>query len=118
MSYDIAFKVKVEGTDTWVTVGEQTANITYNVREIICKSTGLEWKNVENNGLVKDVIPSILHGVNELLTNKKAYKPFEPSNGWGTVASTLDFFNDTLRDGDNFRREYPELVDIVTFWIV
>lgn len=118
MSYDIAFKVKAEGTDTWVTVGEQTANVTYNVREIIRKSTGLKWKNCENNGLVKDVIPSILHGINELWDNMEAYKPLESSNGWGTVRGTLHFFDHILRDWDNFQREYPELVDIVTFWIV
>lgn len=118
MSYDISFRVKVEGTNMWIPVGEQTANVTYNVREIIKKSTGLEWKNGENNGLVKDVIPFILHGMDELRTNMKAYKPLEPLNGWGTVGGTLHFFDNILEDWDNFRREYPELVDTVTFWIV
>ena len=60
MSYDISFKVKVEGLeDTYVSVGECDANITWNVREMIVKSTGLEWKNEQNNGLCKDVIPYI-----------------------------------------------------------
>lgn len=118
MSYDIAFKVKAEGTNTWVTVGEQAANVTYNVREIIRKSTGLEWKNCENNGLVKDVIHSILHGMNELWINKKGYKRLESPNGYGTVEGTLRFFGQILEDWDNFQRDYPELVDTVTFWIV
>lgn len=118
MSYDIAFKVKAEGTNTWVTVGEQTANVTYNVREIIRKSTGLEWKNGDNNGLVKDVIPFILHGMNEMWINKKEYKRLESPNGYGTVEGTLHFFGKILEDWDNFQREYPELVDSVTFWIV
>ena len=43
MSYDISFKVKVEGLeDTYVRVGECDANITWNVRGMIGKSTGLE----------------------------------------------------------------------------
>ncbi len=52
MSYDISFKVKVEGLeDIYVRVGECDANITWNVREMIVKSTGLEWRNCKNNGL-------------------------------------------------------------------
>ena len=51
MSYDISFKVKVDGTDTYVPVGACNANITWNVGEIIRRSTGLEWKNEANNGL-------------------------------------------------------------------
>ena len=46
MSYDISFKVKVEGLeDRYVYVGECDANITWNLREMIEKSTGLEWLN-------------------------------------------------------------------------
>ena len=45
MSYNISFKVKVEGVDTYVPVGTCDANITWNARKIIEKSTGLEWKN-------------------------------------------------------------------------
>ena len=48
MSYDIKFKVKVEGVDAYVEVGDCTANITWNVREIITQSTGLKWNNEEN----------------------------------------------------------------------
>ena len=59
MSYDISFMVKVEGVDRYVEVGDCGANITWNVREIITKSTGLKWNNCKNNGLCKDVIPYI-----------------------------------------------------------
>ena len=55
MSYDISFRVKVEGTDQWIDVGDCTANITWNVRKIIELTTGLPWINEENNGLCKDV---------------------------------------------------------------
>lgn len=67
MSYDISFKVKVEGLeDIYVRVGECDANITWNVREMIVKSTGLEWRNCKNNGLCKGVIPHIANGYAEL----------------------------------------------------
>lgn len=50
MSYDISFKVKVEGLNRYVEVGDCDANITWNVMDIIRKSTGLEWRNEEPNG--------------------------------------------------------------------
>mgnify|MGYP003297992494 FL=1 len=59
MSYDIDFRVKVEGVDRYISVGDCDANITWNVRKIIELSTGLPWLNEENNGLCKDVIPHI-----------------------------------------------------------
>ena len=55
MSYNISFKVKVEGVDTYVQVGTCDANITGNARKSIVKSTGLKWKNCQNNGLCVDV---------------------------------------------------------------
>lgn len=117
MSYDISFKVKVEGVDAWVRVGDCTANITWNVREIITRSTGLEWKNEENNGLCKDVIPKIEKGLEELRKNGIKYKKYEAKNGWGTVAGTKRFFATILDDWFTFMDEYPELVDVATFWI-
>lgn len=66
MSYDIAFKVKVEGADVYVDVGNCDANITWNLRQMIVKSTGLEWKNEDNNGYCVDIIPHIERGLAEL----------------------------------------------------
>lgn len=117
MSYDITFKVKVEGINEYVSVGDCSANITYNVREIIVRSTGLEWKNGENNGLCKDIMPKIKHGLDELIDNPEKYEPYESPNGWGTVRGTRGFFMQILEDWDSFKRWYPELLDVVTFWI-
>ena len=82
MSYDIAFKVKVEGIDQYVPVGSCEANITWNVRKIIELSTGLPWLNEENNGFCKDVIPKIADGLAELHKNPGKYYPYEAKNGW------------------------------------
>ena len=43
MSYDITFKVKVDGVNQYVPIGDCNANITWNVRKIIELSTGLTW---------------------------------------------------------------------------
>lgn len=118
MSYDISFRVKVEGTDRFIDVGDCDANITWNVRKIIELSTGLPWKNEANNGLVKDIIPCIEKGRLELMSNPKKYKPYEAKNGWGTVEGTIWFFERILKCWDDFIRDYEELADVVTFWIV
>lgn len=70
MSYNISFKVKVEGVAAYVKVGTCGANATWNVRKIIEKSTGLEWKNCQNNGLCVDVIPKIEAGLRNMWRKK------------------------------------------------
>ena len=82
MSYDIAFKVRVADTNKYVTVGDCDANITWNVRPIIEKSTGLPWLNEENNGYCVDIMPAIQRGLDELRSHPNKYKKFEAENGW------------------------------------
>lgn len=117
MSYDISFKVKVEGVDAYVDVGDCCANITWNVRKIIELSTGLPWNNEANNGLCVDVIPKIANGLLELQANPRKYKPYEAKNGWGTVDGTKHFFRKILDAWDEFVRWHEELVPVATFWI-
>lgn len=118
MSYNISFKVKVEGIDKYVEVGNCHANITWNVRKIIELSTGLPWENEANNGLCKDIIPCIEKGYNELLYYPEKYKQYEAPNGWGTVEGTKKFFGDILVAWKNLKLfEDKELLDVVTFWI-
>lgn len=117
MSYDISFKVKVDGVDAYVPVGACDANITWNVRKIIEKSTGLEWKNCQNNGLCVDVIPKIEAGLRTLEQNPDSLKEYEEPNGWGTVKETAQFFRNILNDWNDFQQWYEELVPVTTFWI-
>lgn len=118
MSYDIDWRVKAEGVDRWISVGDCTANITWNVREIITRSTGLPWNNEENNGLVKNVIPFIEKGLHELEVNGHKYKKYEAPNGWGTVAGTMHFFETIIKEWRYFKHTDPELAEIATFWII
>lgn len=117
MSYDITFKVKVEGTDEWVPVGDCDANITWNVGQIIRESTGLEWKNEENNGYVIDILPALSNGVHELVTNPQKYKAMESPNGWGTVEGVIRFFGRIAAAYNDLLEESPEIAKVATFWI-
>ena len=118
MSYSINFKVKIEGTKQYFDIGYCDANTTYNVRDMIVKSTGLEWKNCENNGYCKDVIPYIRKGFDELANHPEKYRKYESPNGWGSVESTAVFFKDIIRAWNNLIEwEDQEIVDVVTFWV-
>ena len=118
MSYDISFRVKVDGINRYVDIGDCDANITWNVGKIIRMSTGLEWNNEENNGLVKDVIPYIEKGRCELIQHPQRYKPYEAKNGWGTVEGTIRFFEWIIRDWEALLRDDEELANVATFWIM
>jgi hypothetical protein len=121
MSYDIKFRVKVEGLeDTYISVGYCGANTTWNLREMIVKSTGLEWKNCENNGLCKDVIPKIAEGYMKLVAYPDKYKQYETENGRGTIEGCQRFFLDIINDWNNFCKDSStkDLVDATYFWIV
>lgn len=117
MSYDVSFKVKVEGVDAYVEVGDCDANITWNVRKIIELSTGLPWINCANNGLCVDVIPKIADGYKELSISPEKYMQYEAKNGWGTVHGTRSFFKRILDCWEDFIRWHEELVPVVVFWI-
>lgn len=121
MSYDIDFRVKVQGLENrYVSVGDCDANITWNLRDMIVKSTGLEWKNEENNGLCKDVIPYIVSGLNELMKHPEKYKQYEAKNGWGTVEGCKRFFTTIISDWNDFCEDSwtEDLVDVTYFWII
>lgn len=120
MSYDIDFRVKVEGIeDTYVSVGNCDANITWNLREMIVKSTGLEWENEANNGLCKDVIPCIARGYAELMAYPQKYKQYEAPNGWGDIEGCRRFFGEIIKAWDEFCSDWTteDLVNVTYFWI-
>lgn len=117
MSYDISFKVKVDGIDRYVEACECDANITWNARKIIELSTGLPWLNEKNNGYCKDVIPHIEKGLSELMNHPEKYRPYEAENGWGTVRGTICFYERILDAWHNLLRVQEELADVATFWI-
>lgn len=117
MSYDIKFKVKAEGTDIYVPVGDCDANITSNITDMICKATGLEWNDGANNGLCEDVVPAIKNGLIELMSYPSKYEQYENSEGWGTVAGCRRFFAEIIRAYEDLKADNSELAEVATFWI-
>lgn len=121
MSYDISFKVKSENGN-WFNVHDCEANITWNLRKMIEKSTGLPWLNEADNGRVVDVIPHIEHGLYELREHPELYMQYEASNGWGTIESCRQFFETILSDWWEFEANNghysKETLKDVHFWIV
>lgn len=128
MSYDICFRIPADDSEHFpcvddlyegtVDTGYCEANITWNVGEMIRRSTGLEWKNEADNGLVKDIIPAIALGLAELERNRQKYKKYEAPNGWGTINGTIAFFRTILCDWEVLKNESPELAGKVRFWIL
>ena len=116
MGYDIRFKVKA-ADGSMITMGDQYANITWNVGDMIRLATGLEWNNEEDNGLCVDVMPKIADGMKDLLMNPQKYKKYEDPDGWGTIGGTIDFFNTLLFDWKRFCIAYPNFVNVARFWI-
>ena len=119
MSYDISFKVKVEGIDRLVNVWPCDANITWNLRDMIQAVTGLEWVNEANNGLCVDVIPKIAKGYKELIFEPNEYRKYESPNRWGTVESCRSFFKRILESWEEFASDLcnQDLVSVTTFWV-
>ena len=120
MSYDISFKVKVDGLkDHYVDIGYCDANITYNLRDMIINSTKLPWENCKNNGLCRDIIPYIAKGYTELSNHPEKYKKYEAPNGWGTINGCKKFFLQIINDWNAFCSDSwtRDLTDVTYFWI-
>ena len=94
------------------------ANTTWNLREMIVQSTGLEWINEADNGACVDIIPKIRHGLQELTMHPEKYKQYESPNGWGTINGCEEFFTTILTDWDYTVRMVPDdIIPLIRFWI-
>lgn len=118
MSYCIDIRVKVENKPKYVCLhNEYDPNITWNVRELIKQSSGWEIENEASNGLVTEWIKKIDKGIEELTNNPDKYKQYEATNGWGTVESTLGFYNMCRKMFENFMLWNEELSDVAVVWV-
>lgn len=114
MSYSIAFKIKMPETGTMFPICD-SYNITYNIRDILVKSSNCEdvWTT---NGLIPilSLYDKFKVGLLELETNIEQYRKYEPSNGWGNCENVLDFYRwffDSLKDipKDDYTNIYLEI---------
>jgi hypothetical protein len=110
MSYDVSFKAKLEGIDQWVYVGAEWINHTSNTGAMIkevCGSYPSKWDGMK----CSELLPAIDKGVKLLRSHSQEYRQFEPSNGLGTVESTIEFL-DAIRKNCE---EYPTAVLEVSY---
>ena len=90
MSYDLRLGVKVEGTDIIAVIAEpEYSSPTYNLSKMFRACMDWDYKQGEWYN-VKEVLPHIERGIHELKFNSKAYKKYNPDNGWGDVGSALE----------------------------
>ncbi len=111
MSYSVRFEAKLEGTERWVPVGDDpfikhTSN-TGNMVQEVCGLRPPLWDGKK----CSELLPFIDKGIKLLRSHREEYRKFEPSNGWGTVETTIIFL-DAIRC---VCEEYPTAVARVGF---
>ena len=117
MSYDVDIRVKVEGVDRYIPVVDYDVNITWNVRELILRSSGWDIQNEASNGPVEPWRKMITNGLHELITNPAKYKKYESPNGWGTINGVIKFYRACLEMCDYFFQDYEDLKDVAVVWV-
>ncbi len=104
MGYSVRFEAKLEGAEQWVPVGE-SINHTSNTGNMIQEVCGLRPPSWDGKKC-SELLPFIDKGIKQLRSNRQEYRKFEPSNGWGTVETTIVFL-DAIR---TVCEEYPSAV--------
>lgn len=91
MSYDVSFSAKLEGCETYVSVGGGY-NYTCNMGEAIRKANKQGLGIPDFNGKkASDVLPVLKEIITNFVTDTKEYRQYEPSNGWGSIETCLEF---------------------------
>ena len=90
MSYDLRIGVKVEGTDIIAVIAQpEHCSPTYNVGEMLRVAMGWDFEQGQWYN-VAEVMPKIMHGLQELTARPKAYKKYNAPNGWGDTSTACD----------------------------
>lgn len=113
MSYDLRIAVKVRGCDRFAVIATpEYDQPTYNLGEMFRACTGWDYHQGEYYNCA-EVIGKIEQGIHELSVNRQKYKPMEPSNGWGSIASAK-LALESLRD---CIYEQAEDIPIECLWV-
>ena len=117
MSYDVSIRLPVKGLeDQYVEVAD-LGNITWNVRELIKRSSGWEIRNEESNGPVLPWLGLIRNGYCQLTAKPDKYRKYESPNGWGTVGGTRRFYEDCIRNAEDWLRFNEHLIPAAVIWV-
>lgn len=103
MSYDIRLAVAVagapvneEGEPLYAVIGTpEYDSPTYNLGDMFRACTGWDFEQGKFYK-VSEVLSLIEKGIHELRFNGKAYKKYEPGNGWGSVGGALEALESML----------------------
>ena len=90
MSYDIRFGVKVEGMNGYIAVIDEPdiSDPTYNLRDMFVAC--MDWDYAQGVWYnCAEAIPKFERGLNELREHPEKYEKYNPSNGWGNIASAI-----------------------------
>lgn len=91
MSYDVSFRAKLEGIDQFVSVGEER-NYTSNMSKAIAVASKQNKTIKDFNGMrTTDVLPILQTIIWEFIDKPQEYRQYEPSNGWGSIETCLEF---------------------------
>lgn len=113
MSYDLRIAVKVQGCDRFAGIATpKYYQPTYNLGKMFRACTGWDYNQGEYYNCA-EVIGKIEQGIHELSVNRQKYKPMEPSNGWGSIASAK-LALESLRD---CIYEQAEDIPIECLWV-
>lgn len=114
MSYDIHFCIREKNTNELIVIGE-SYNITWNVRELIKKSSGWNIKNEKTNGLASEIIDKVRKGDRELFISPEKYKKYESPNGWGTIEGVRKLYRKLIDEWIYLTSEYGKYEKIAPY---
>ena len=117
MSYDVSIRLPIKGLEDRYIEAVHLGNITWNVRELIKRSSGWDIKNENNNGAVLPWLEMIEHGIAELANNPNKYKKYEAPNGWGTVYGTLRFYEECRNNAHEWINDTEDLLPVAVIWV-
>ena len=96
MSYDLRFAVKGIDERMYVVFEPDLHSPTYSLRTLFRKCMDWDFKQGEYYA-VKDVLPMIERGIDELSFNSERYERYEPANGYGTLDGALRVLTGLVR---------------------
>lgn len=105
MSYDIRFAVKAENGQYVNFAWPEYGNPIYNTGKMLRAAMDWDFKQGEYYRF-SEIKCKIVRGYGELITNRKAYKKYEPDNGFGSVGYAREVLNSILEKIAAIEDEY------------
>ena len=115
MSYDICFKYRIGMTDKYIFDFDEKFNITYNVGNIIRKSSGYKNWNSSLDVCVLDLYKPFKKGLKELKKNIEKYRELEPSNGWGNCENVIKFYEWFFESLKEYTEDEMQYINIYVY---